>query len=234
MARLIMAVDASKCMNCKACLLACRQRNSVFYPEGRNWIKEIIAPASASGWHYQPGGCMQCDRPQCVEACPTGATYKAADAVVYVDTAKCLGCGACLVACPYGARHKDMARGGVVDKCDYCLTSRERGLAPACVSVCPTKARIFGDADEPDSEIAKILQSAAGNLVYVKAPNTDTKPSLVYIGETANSQWPQDTKVPLPVRWLRLASIGVSWLGGLVLLALGGVFVKNLVLPADK
>ena len=241
MARLIMVVDANKCINCKACLLACRQRNSVFYPEGRNWIKENLAPSSASGWHYQPGGCMQCDRPQCVEACPTGATYKAEDAVVYVNQGKCVGCGACLSACPYLARHKDMARGGVADKCDYCLPSRERGLAPACVSVCPTRARIFGDVDDPGGEVARILQANAEKLVYVKAPGQDTKPSLVYLeeniptdGQTGwSTDWPRVAEIPLPMRTMRFASAGVSWLSGLVLLGLGGVFLKNLLCPPD-
>ena len=148
-----MAIDANKCMNCKACVIACQQRNSVPYIHNRNWVKAVSVPAAPSGWHYQPGGCMQCDKPQCVDACPTGATYKGDDGVVYVDPGKCIGCGCCITACPYDARYKDITRGGIVDKCDYCLSSRQRGLAPACVSICPTKARVFGDADDPLSLI---------------------------------------------------------------------------------
>ena len=82
MSRLIMAIDANKCMNCKACIVACQQRNSVPYDHDRNWIKSAVAPSAPSGWHYQPGGCMQCDKPQCVDACPTGATYKGDDGVM--------------------------------------------------------------------------------------------------------------------------------------------------------
>lgn len=229
-----MAIDAHKCMNCKACVIACQQRNSVPYNHNRNWVKAATAPAAPSGWHYQPGGCMQCDKPQCVDACPTGATYKGADGVVYVNPGKCIGCGCCITACPYDARYKDIVRGGIVDKCDYCLASRERGLAPACVSICPTKARVFGDADDPDSEVSRVLAANKDNLVYVKASQVDTAPSLVYIGSTTPTDWPRNTEIPMPIRAMGVASTAVSWLGGLCLLGIGGVFIKQLIRPSDK
>lgn len=229
-----MAIDANKCMNCKACVIACRHRNSVSYEGGRNWVKATQDASSLSGWHYQPGGCMQCDKPQCVDACPTGATYKADDGVVYVDPGKCIGCGSCISSCPYDARHKDMARGGIADKCDFCQESRGRGLAPACVSVCPTHARVFGDIDDPNSEVAKYVAANKDNLVYVKAPNVDTDPSLAYVGRTVPTDWPRDSEISPPMKALGLASTAVSWLGGICLLGIGGVIVKQIVLPSDK
>lgn len=234
MSRLIMAIDANKCMNCKACIVACQQRNSVPYNHDRNWIKAAVAPEAPSGWHYQPGGCMQCDKPQCVDACPTGATYKGDDGVVYVNPGKCIGCGCCITACPYDARYKDATRGGIVDKCDYCLSSRQRGLAPACVSICPTHARVFGDADDPNSDVAKLLAANKDNLTYVKASEVDTQPSLVYIGATTPADWPRNTEIPTPIRAMDGVSKAVSWLGGLCLLGIGGVIVKQLVAPSDK
>ena len=226
-----MAIDANKCMNCKACVIACQQRNSVPYIHNRNWVKAVSVPAAPSGWHYQPGGCMQCDKPQCVDACPTGATYKGDDGVVYVDPGKCIGCGCCITACPYDARYKDITRGGIVDKCDYCLSSRQRGLAPACVSICPTKARVFGDADDPDSEVSKLLAANKDNLVYVKASQVDTEPTLVYIGQTTPTDWPRNAEIPAPIKGMGVASTAVSWLGGLCLLGIG---VRQLIRPSDK
>lgn len=234
MARLIMAIDANKCMNCKACVVACQQRNSVPYNQERNWIKTAVDSKAPSGFHYQPGGCMQCDKPLCAEACPTGATYKGNDGVVYVNAAKCIGCGSCITACPYDARHKDATRGGIVDKCDYCLASRQNGLAPACVSICPTKARVFGDADDPQSDVAILLAANKDKLVYVVSPAVDTKPTLVYLGSTTPTDWPRDATIPGAITTMGAVSTAVSWLGGLCLLGIGGVFLKQLVLPSDK
>lgn len=234
MSRLIMAIDANKCMNCKACVVACRQRNSVPVGFNRNWIISSAVPNTASGWHHQPGNCMQCDKPLCVDACPTHATFKGDDGVVYVNPGKCIGCSCCISACPYDARHKDSGRGGIVDKCDYCEASRKRGLAPACVSICPTKARVFGDGDDPQSEVAQLLAANKDNLVYVRAPEVDTEPSLVYIGHTTPTDWPRNSQIPTPINIMGTASTAVRWLGALCLVGLGGVFVKQLILPSDK
>ena len=110
MPRYVMAIDASKCLNCKACLIACQQRNAVPYGLSRNWVRETPDTASPSGWRYQPGACMHCAEPSCVDACPTHATYKAEDGVVMVDETRCIACGSCMRACPYQARHIDPAR----------------------------------------------------------------------------------------------------------------------------
>lgn len=234
MSRLIMAIDANKCMNCKACVIACKLRNGVPTEQDRNWIKATADSAASSGWHYQPGNCMQCDEPLCVDACPTGATFKGEDGVVYINTGKCIGCGSCIASCPYGARYKALNRGGVADKCDYCAASRQNGLTPACVSICPTRARVFGDADDPSSEVSQVLAANKERLTRVKAPHTDTKPSIAYVGETVPVDWPRDVEIPTPIRAMKWASTGVSWLGGLCLLGIGGVFVKQLIRPSEK
>ena len=82
MSRYIMAIDANKCINCKACVLACQQRNGTPYGHSRNWVRETPDKLSLLGTAYQPGACMHCDHPLCVEACPTHATYKADDGSV--------------------------------------------------------------------------------------------------------------------------------------------------------
>ena len=93
MSRFIMVIDATKCINCKACVLACQQRNGVPYTHSRNWIREAPDNLSPLGTAYQPGACMHCDHPLCVDACPTRATYKADDGSVVIDRDRCIGCG---------------------------------------------------------------------------------------------------------------------------------------------
>lgn len=242
MARYIMAIDASKCMNCRACVLACQQRNGVPPGYSRNWIKADWAAGSPQAapappldnWHYQPGGCMQCDDPLCVKACPTKATYKGADGVVYVDENLCIGCSSCIAACPYQARFKHPLY-GIADKCDYCLTSREQELEPACVHVCPTRARVFGDAVDPQSPVAKTLAEyrARGALTFVESPATPTTPSLAYLGHTQPTDWPARAAVPVPVAAMAPISTAIKWLGGLSLFGVLGVLVKQLILPSD-
>ena len=148
MSRYIMAIDANKCINCKACVLACQQRNGTPYGHSRNWVRETPDKLSLLGTAYQPGACMHCDHPLCVEACPTHATYKADDGSVGIDPERCIGCGGCIEACPYGARYKHPVTGRA-DKCDYCRRATP-GQVPACVQVCPVRCRVFGDADNPD------------------------------------------------------------------------------------
>ena len=133
MSRYIMAIDANKCINCKACVLACQQRNGTPYGHSRNWVRETPDKLSLLGTAYQPGACMHCDHPLCVEACPTHATYKADDGSVGIDPERCIGCGGCIEACPYGARYKHPVTGRA-DKCDYCRRATP-GQVPACAQV---------------------------------------------------------------------------------------------------
>lgn len=235
MARFVMAIDAPKCMNCKACILACQQRNAVPYGNSRNWIKEsYVGGDQLDGWHYQPGGCMQCAAPLCVKACPTNATFKGEDGVVYVDEGRCIGCSACIAACPYQARFKHPVY-GTADKCDYCLNARGNGLEPACVHVCPTRARVFGDADNPDSAVAKLLfkHHKQNNLTYVESRKTPTQPTLAYIGNTTPTDWPKQAGLPAAVAAMVPVSTAIRWLGGLSLAGVIIVFLKQLILPSE-
>ncbi len=231
MAQYKMIIDTEKCMNCGACIVGCQQRNATTYGHRRNWVREIKDDKKPGGKVFQPGGCMQCAEPLCVDACPTRATYKDADGVIVVDKTRCIGCGACVAACPYGARYRD-ERLGVADKCDYCATTRPLGMAPACVQLCPTKARVFGDLSKPDDPVAKL--AGAANLSVVESTAVPTKPTLAYIGDPGDKVWPSDAKLPLPIALMGPLATGVRWLGGLSLLGIVGVFLKNLAAPADE
>jgi len=229
--RYVMAIDSGRCINCKACIVACQQRNKVPGGKSRNWVREIDDESRKSGVSVQPGACMHCDHPVCVFACPTGATYKGPDGAVEVDKDRCIGCGSCIKACPYGARFKNDVT-GTADKCDYCREHSAPGQIPACVAVCTTHCRVFGDADDPDSDVAKLL--ASRKKVYVAARDCDTRPTLTYLDATTPTDWPQAVDSPTPIKLMEYASTGVKWTAGAALAGVIGVFFKQLVLPSDR
>ncbi len=136
---------------------------------------------------FVPKLCNQCDNPPCVQVCPVAATYMTKDGVVLVDQKRCIGCRYCIMSCPYGARYliprhaevSPMGETGVADKCTWCYHRTTKGLAPACVTICPTKARLFGDLRDPNSEIRTIM---AEERVGVIKPALGTKPRVYYFG----------------------------------------------------
>jgi len=127
---------------------------------------------------FVPKLCNHCTHPACVQVCPTGATFKTEDGAVLIDHTYCIGCQYCVQACPYGARSFDQRR-NVTDKCTWCYHRITKGLMPACVEVCPTQARVFGDRNDKASTISKFL---AENRVQVLRPETGNAPNVFYVG----------------------------------------------------
>jgi Fe-S-cluster-containing dehydrogenase component len=127
---------------------------------------------------FVPKLCNQCDHPSCVQVCPTGATFKAKDGVVLIDTKYCIGCQYCVQACPYGARSFNEQR-GTVDKCNFCYHRITKGLNPACVEVCHTGTRVFGDLFDPDSPVSQFIRK---NHVQVLKPEMGNAPQVFYKG----------------------------------------------------
>ena len=223
-----MIIDSSKCIDCKACLAACKQVNDLPEDHWRNWIKYSEQdPQSAEPHlvHFQPGGCMQCNTPTCVEACPTRATYKdERDGTVKIDYGLCIGCGSCIPACPYGARYRNPIT-RKVDKCDFCDFWRNNfGLEPACVSTCPTKARIFGDIHDPKTRAYQVLRENSDRVVRLSNPQTETKPNMFYLKNTAPKDWPKPARTPDPIKAMLCCLtpglqgiLGASILGALVM-----------------
>ena len=188
-----MVIDASRCINCKACIVACQMENNV--PPGltRDWIKET--PIGHGMMHFQPGNCMHCEEPTCVEVCPADATFKIKDGRVIIDPSLCIGCELCIPACPYGARFLHPTK-GIADKCDFCNRRLKLGLEPACVVICPMRTRIFGDFNDPSSEVGSLLNR--GGLVRVINPKFDTKPNIYYFDNTTPLNWPVEPEFPDP------------------------------------
>ncbi|MGC9292084.1 MAG: sulfate reduction electron transfer complex DsrMKJOP subunit DsrO [Acidobacteriaceae bacterium] len=139
--------------------------------------------------------CNHCDDPPCVRVCPTGATWKREeDGIVMMDWHRCIGCRYCMAACPYGSRSFDWVdprtylkvlnpefptrTKGVVEKCTFCSERLAQGQGPACVEACPAKALVFGDLNDPGSEVRKVLGSG---LTLRRKPSLGTGPNIYYI-----------------------------------------------------
>jgi Fe-S-cluster-containing dehydrogenase component len=172
-----MAIDTRRCVGCNACVLACKAENNL--PEGgyRNWITtETVGEFPHLKMEIRSERCNHCSLAPCVSACPTGASQIAEGGVVLVDPDRCTGCKACIAACPYGARyvHPD----GHVDKCTFCLHRVQRGQMPACVDICPTKALVFGDINDPNSEISQLLRERD---YKVNKPELGLKPNVFFL-----------------------------------------------------
>ena len=209
-------VDTNTCIGCGLCVVACKDENNVPKdPEySRTWVERhtttsdgtirVVSPEGGiSG--YEPGAapvmidgsvvtdvrfvphlCMQCADAPCVGVCPVGATFHTPDGIVLIDEDRCIGCGYCIVACPYGARYivpagGDMPRGvpGVADKCTFCYHRITTGRRPACVEACPVGARAFGDLDDPGSSVSQAMRDKPTMVLQAAL---GTKPRVYYVG----------------------------------------------------
>ncbi len=174
-----MLVDLRKCTGCHACSVSCKAEFDVPLGVTRSWVEYVEKGDYPNVRRsFLPRLCNHCSKPQCVDVCPTGATWKRAeDGIVVVDADICIGCKYCIQACPYDARFLNPVTGSA-DKCDFCLHRVSQGLEPSCVNTCIGKARIFGDLNDPESEVSKAI---ATNPVTVLRPEMGTEPNVFYI-----------------------------------------------------
>ncbi|MDI6888068.1 MAG: 4Fe-4S dicluster domain-containing protein [Methanocellales archaeon] len=146
--------DLERCIRCGGCEVACKQENNV--PIGIRRIRVVTINEGVPGEKNIPMPCMHCDDPPCVEACPTKALSKREDGIVLNDKSKCIGCGYCSWACPFGAPQflggLPFTLSGKMDKCTFCVLPFEGGEQkepkPRCAAFCSTKALLAGDASE--------------------------------------------------------------------------------------
>lgn len=203
MTRYGMAVDLTRCIGCNTCAMACKVSNNlpkdvwwnVVHMDGGDFFDTSSGEYGKSHMEYYPTNCMHCASPACEAVCPTGATSRREDGIVTVDIEQCIGCQSCVSACPYDVRcyieaepefYTEFAIGDVsapqhkaatVGKCDFCSGRIDRGEVPACMELCPGRARYWGDLDDPNSEISQVL---AGRDVKVLKEEEGTEPSFFY------------------------------------------------------
>ena len=203
MTKLAIAINLNRCVGCHTCANACKMQNNV--PMGMLWnriltkdcdvIDGAVGESPTLKRVYLPVQCQHCENAAGQKVGPTGATYKDEKGRVEIDYDKCIGCRMCMAACPFNARvfnwtdpvrEPDCNYGdsrvpvrakGVMEKCTLCKERTDRGDIPMCVRVCPGRARVYGDLDDPESEISKVVRE---NHAYQLLEEFGTRPQLRY------------------------------------------------------
>jgi molybdopterin-containing oxidoreductase family iron-sulfur binding subunit len=195
-----MVIDLKKCIGCEACVIACKMENAT--PPGISWCR-ILREERGTFPHVRifslPAACNHCADAPCEKACPTGATYRNGDGIILIESSKCIGCRTCMTACPYNVRYlmkKEVSyfspqplnpyeimgyaqhETGTVQKCTFCAHRLEEGMKPACVELCPAEARYFGDLDDPESDVSKMVKE---RHVYQLLQEMGTDPHVYYL-----------------------------------------------------
>ena len=204
-----MVIDLRKCIGCNTCAYVCKHVNDV--PANADWrqLVECEIDRKPKGQKvFLTMSCMHCSEPPCLEVCPSKATYIRPDGIVDINYELCVGCAACVVACPYHARSitvedkvditpdqqdfipSDSDRIGICTKCNFCQPIVEAGLSqglkpgvdpeatPICVRYCIAEALQFGDLDDPDSQVSSLIRE---NKTARLQEELGTDPSVYYI-----------------------------------------------------
>jgi len=205
--RMGMAIDLARCVGCHTCAIACKQANSTPKGSWWNRVmtiggKEIDTGTLTDNYldstvSYMPISCQHCENPACTRVCPVGATYKLDDGVVFQDYDRCIGCRMCIAACPYtgvrsyfweepqyyrgftfGDADAPVHQKHTVDKCNFCIQRLSRGEEPACMVLCPLRARFGGDLDDTESVISRLVANRQWKQLL---PEQGTDPSVYYL-----------------------------------------------------
>jgi len=171
-------IDNRVCIGCHACTVACKAEHLVPIGVNRTWVKYIERgnyPTVTRS--FQVTRCNHCKDAPCVTICPTTALFTRADGIVDFDNRRCIGCKSCTQACPYDAIYIDPSS-NTAAKCNFCAHRIDQGLNPSCVNVCPEQAIHFGDVDDPNSDVSRLISSQPAT---VRKPEKNTGPQVYYI-----------------------------------------------------
>jgi molybdopterin-containing oxidoreductase family iron-sulfur binding subunit len=194
-----MIIDLQRCIGCNACTIACKIEhntpNDIHYTQV---LETEVGKYPDAERIFLPTLCNHCEDPPCVPVCPTRASYVRDDGIVLIDHDRCIGCGACILACPYDQRSRvedertvlhdgttqfinqahATVPNGVAVKCDFCYHRVDQGLEPACVETCPTGARIFGQWDGGQTPLREVATKYEARGLLVEK---GTNPNVLYI-----------------------------------------------------
>ena len=194
MAKYGMVVDLNKCVRCRTCYVVCkREHNILAHPRDRDHPHEYYRLRYVEWEHGKypqvkrasiPVSCMQCDDPICRSFCSVDAISQRNDGIIAIDKDICNGCGVCAAVCPYGALYINQE--WKADGCDFCADRLDDGLPPKCVEMCPTNARIFGDLDDPESEVAKLLALGRAKPLLLEGVRSTR---IYYIPSPSEPDW---------------------------------------------
>jgi tetrathionate reductase subunit B len=189
-----MVIDLRKCVRCRTGYVACKKEHTILAnPRDEEHPYEYYRLRYVEWEHgrypiakraFIPVHCMQCHDPICVKFCPVDAIAQVRDGIIVIDKERCNGCGVCAVVCPYGALYINSEE--KADGCDLCVDRLNAGMEPKCVEMCPAGARIFGDLDDPQSEVSQLVASGkAKPLLLAGIKNT----RIYYIPSVNEPDW---------------------------------------------
>jgi anaerobic dimethyl sulfoxide reductase subunit B len=202
-------IDTQTCIGCKTCMVACKDKNDL--PEGVRWRR--VYEYTGGEWfpgadgtfrqdvfaYYLSVSCNHCERPICVEVCPTTAMAQGEKGIITVDQTTCVGCRYCEWACPYGAPQY-LLKKGVMSKCDFCQDELKEGRPPACVAACPTRALTLVEVDEERHDLSLFAKGVFAPLPdhglteprSSFAPHKKSRPAGSRAGSIANLEENKD------------------------------------------